>query len=467
MQAALKRTLEKKYDRVEKLTNTKHWNVFRVFKDGTPLIAKAIVAAIDEPADIPRANKAFETEVAILRMLPSTWGKKYVDSFVDGPFRVIVTTDVDVVGWPEGPISQTHYKAIVKQLEWLHKHKIAHGDMERKNVLLALDGKPVLIDFEKSIINAKPTDFAADYKLLNSWALAKGGAIASSYKINPNNGNPTLEITLGPGQSVLTNQDVMIYMDGRVGIDYKIGGHLGPLVLRKRHSTKKRRTSNKTKKAYRGGGLFDAIKRGITGQSFFQNVMTNPSKEHTMKLVLSTRLPGSITPIHLKPGHVWNIGPGSFMAATMGVNISGNLNILRNFKTAFVGESPVYTRVQLAEGVPAGIVWIGAYGGVEQHNVELANETLFINNGNFLAMPAVMDGVDVWKGAVRVGLPASIAKSFMTDIGFVLKIGGSPIPLTIPVYTQTHNPGHLTKLIRDIARDVGDKGAVINLGEFS
>lgn len=450
MQTALRHILEKRYDRVEKPTNTKHWNVFRVFKDGKPLIAKAIIAAIDEPADIPRADKAFETEVSILRMLPSTWGKKFVDSFVDGPFRVIVTTDVDVMKWPEGPISQTQYKAIVKQLEWLHKHKIAHGDMEQKNVLLSLDGKPVLIDFEKSIINAKSTDFAADYRLLNSWALSKGGAIASSYKINPNNGNPTLEITLGPGQSVLTNQDVMIYMDGRMDIDYKLGG------------------TRRTRKRRSGGGILAALARGITGQSFFQNVMTNPSKEHTMKLVLSTRLPGSITPIHLKPGHVWNIGPGSFMAATIGVNISGNLNIIRNLKTAFVGESPVYTTVQLAEGVPAGIVWIGAYGGVEQHNVELANQTLFINNGNFLAMPASIDGVDIWKGAVRVGLPASIAKSFMTDIGFVFKIGGSPIPLTIPVYTQTHNPGHLTKLIRDIARDVADKpGAVINIGDFS
>lgn len=173
MQSALRRVLKKRYTRVEKLENTKHWNVFRVFKGSMSYIAKAIVASINannEHSDVPRANKAFETEVAILHLLPATWGKSYIESFVDGPFRIIITTDIDVIPWPDGPVPLKTYKAIVKQLKWLHKHGIAHRDMEQKNVLLGNLGNPTIIDFEKSTLSGTSTDFAEDFKLLNSWA---------------------------------------------------------------------------------------------------------------------------------------------------------------------------------------------------------------------------------------------------------------------------------------------------------
>lgn len=120
LQKLLRQILEKRYDKVEKLSNTKHWNVFRVYRDGVPLIAKAIVAAVDEPADEKRAENAFNTEIAVLRILPRTWGKTLIKSFVDGPFRVIVTNDINVISWLAGPLTVGYYKTIREQLDWLH-----------------------------------------------------------------------------------------------------------------------------------------------------------------------------------------------------------------------------------------------------------------------------------------------------------------------------------------------------------
>lgn len=486
IQKLLRQTLEKRFDKVEKLSNTKHWNVFRVYRDGMPLIAKAIVAAIDEPADDKRAAAAFKTESTILKMLPPGWGKTLVDSFIDGPFRVIVTNDIDVVSWPDGPITVEQYKTIRKQLDWLHENGIAHGDMERKNVLLSIDGKPIIIDFEKSILHASKGKKMADIALLDSWArsIATGGANVSGlatvsfarggantiYKINPNNGNPTLEIVLRPGETILTNQDVMIYMDGRMGIDYKMGGSGAANGLSGSSSgsatasggqTRKQRNKSRQKTARRqhGAGLMSAVARGIAGESFFHNVIANPSSDSNMNIVLSTRLPGSIVAIPLRPGVVWNVGPGSFIAATHGTRVSGDLNLFKHFKGVLVGEGPVYTSVELKPGVESGTLWIGSYGGVEQKNIDFTKDVLFINNGNFLAMPIIIDGVDVWKEGVKVGLPASIIKSYMTDVGFVLKVGGVPDLRVgpIPIYLQTHNPGNLVKFIKEIAKDVAGK----------
>lgn len=333
--------------------------------------------------------------------------------------------------------------------------------MERKNVLLSSDGRPIIIDFEKSILGASKAQKMADIALLDSWALPTRGG-GTIYKINPNNGNPTLEIVLRPGETILTNQDVMIYMDGRMGIDYKMGGsaaanglsgsRAAPRTRKQRHSAARRRTQH-------AAGLMSAVARGIAGESFFHNVIANPSSDSNMNIVLSTRLPGSIVAIPLRPGVVWNIGPGSFIAATHGTKVSGDLNVLRHLKGVLVSEGPVYTSVELKPGVESGTLWIGSYGGVEQKSIDFAKDVLFINNGNFLAMPIIIDGVDIWKTGVKVGLPASIIKSYITDVGFVLKVGGVPDLRMepVPIYLQTHNPGNLVKFIKEIAKDVAGK----------
>lgn len=129
------------------------WNTLRV----EYTIAKLVPYDIDDPSDIERARNAFETERRIYAMLPSWWGIRLIDSFVDGNVFVIVTNEYKNCKWNR--VIERNRKSILddieRQLNWLHSNRILHGDLELKNILLSCDGAhAVIIDFEKSKFNA-------------------------------------------------------------------------------------------------------------------------------------------------------------------------------------------------------------------------------------------------------------------------------------------------------------------------
>ena len=149
--------------------NTNHKNVIRLSKPGSAsLVAKTIWHDISDPEGemgIKAQDKAYKTEVKILSMLPKWWGLRLIDHFKTESNRVIVTNEIETV---KGKMSLK----IIKQLKWLHSHKIAHNDLELKNILLTKNG-PVIIDFEKSILMASKEQMKNDCKTLRKNLKAK------------------------------------------------------------------------------------------------------------------------------------------------------------------------------------------------------------------------------------------------------------------------------------------------------
>lgn len=153
----------------EKLTTTRHPNVLRLVRRGSPpLVAKSLWHDLENPEDPEKGKDAmdasFLVEGTILQSLPKWWGLKYVDAF-GGPYnRVIVTEEIPAVPWNSyaGDRDEEIASDLVRQIQWLHAHGMAHGDLERKNILLSESGRPIIIDFEKGSVTATPEQMADD-----------------------------------------------------------------------------------------------------------------------------------------------------------------------------------------------------------------------------------------------------------------------------------------------------------------
>jgi hypothetical protein len=80
------------------LETTHHTNVLRLVKDGYPtLIAKTIWHDMSDPEGnmgIKAQDKAYRTEVKILKLLPKWWGIHLIDNFKTLLNRVIVTNEI-------------------------------------------------------------------------------------------------------------------------------------------------------------------------------------------------------------------------------------------------------------------------------------------------------------------------------------------------------------------------------------
>ncbi len=191
---AQKRILEKRYATagytIEPVEFTKHTNVMRLRKGNKSYIAKFIfdyskLAGFSDMVD-PRA--AYENESRIYGSLPSWWGIKLLDAFdaTDGAdhFYVIMTSEMSSCPWSSLP--RKHYKDIAaqlrRQMRWLHAHKIAHNDLELKNILISCNGKQAtIIDFEKSIVNASASELARDKERMATILKEHDAALAAAY----------------------------------------------------------------------------------------------------------------------------------------------------------------------------------------------------------------------------------------------------------------------------------------------
>jgi len=153
------------------LGTTKHTNVLRLSKDGSPtLVAKTIWHDVSDPEGdmgIKVQDKAYRTEVKILKMLPNWWGVHLVAHFKTKLNRVIVTNEVENASWKsykKGSNDLSVAKLLYKQIQWLHLKGVAHNDLELKNILFS--NTPIIIDFEKSSIGATKEQKENDYHLL-------------------------------------------------------------------------------------------------------------------------------------------------------------------------------------------------------------------------------------------------------------------------------------------------------------
>lgn len=231
-----------------------------------------------------------------------------------------------------------------------------------------------------------------------------------------------IKFTIPPSLSLITDQNTMSYMDASLSTDSTAG------------ST----------------GLFGMLKRGLAGESVLSNIVTNKGTRPA-ELVLAPPMVGAIVELKINPGEKWKLYPGSFMAATPNIKVSGSINILKNLSSMFVSGSASYTTVEVNEGTAPGRVWIYGYGGISKKTV--TTDPLIINNGVFLAIPSKLaDGTAIWDKHVKVEPYGGLVTSFLTNIGFVMKIQPAPSH-EIPVYMQTVNIENLKGIISTIARN--------------
>ena len=159
---------------IQRVEYTRHGNVLRLVNEGAPnLIAKTIWHDASEPLGdmgIEAQDNAYNTEVRILKMLPDWWPIHLMDNFKTDLNRVIVTNEITNVPWASYTNDKEQDKQIAQQLleqiHWLHSKKIAHSDLELKNILLTNVGSPVIIDFEKSVLRATKEQMNDDYRKL-------------------------------------------------------------------------------------------------------------------------------------------------------------------------------------------------------------------------------------------------------------------------------------------------------------
>jgi uncharacterized protein (AIM24 family) len=150
------------------------------------------------------------------------------------------------------------------------------------------------------------------------------------------NGCDTLECTMEPGASLLTNQDTMCYMEGGI-------------------------VTTATRGSSGIGGMF---RRALTDSSFFQNAVTNTASIK-QKIVLSPLMQGSIVEIIIQPGETWRFADKTFLACSPNLQVSGNLNIFRNFRMSLVNGNLTY--VTIAAPTEVGVAWVTGFGGVTKH----------------------------------------------------------------------------------------------------
>lgn len=119
---------------------------------------------------IEAQDNAYNTEVRILKMLPDWWPIHLMDNFKTDLNRVIVTNEITNVPWASYTNDKEQDRQIaqqlIEQIHWLHSKKIAHSDLELKNILLTNVGSPVIIDFEKSVLRATKEQMNDDYRKL-------------------------------------------------------------------------------------------------------------------------------------------------------------------------------------------------------------------------------------------------------------------------------------------------------------
>jgi uncharacterized protein (AIM24 family) len=237
-----------------------------------------------------------------------------------------------------------------------------------------------------------------------------------------------LNITIPPNATLITDQNTMSFMSGNLKTNAQMGGDQN------------------------GAGIFNALKRAISGENFFVNRVTNMSNEMA-EITLSPTIPSAIVEIDILPGEEWKVYPGSMIAATSNVHVSGSINIFDNFKTSFVTDTAIYTTLVVKEGDTPGKIWLSGFGGIEKREIVPSSTPFVLNNGTFLAMPT-----KYWNKYVRVGTAGGILQSFTTSLGFVMKIqapdAADQNPPKIPIYMQTLNIRNFQQMIKTIASTV-------------
>jgi uncharacterized protein (TIGR00266 family) len=106
---------------------------------------------------------------------------------------------------------------------------------------------------------------------------------------------PVLEITLQPGESIITEAGEFSWMTDAIQFTTNTGGGMG------------------------GKGLMGAVKRAVGGASIFMTTYT--AEGGVGSISFASKMPGHIVPVEVAPGNEFMVHRHGFMAATPGVEL--------------------------------------------------------------------------------------------------------------------------------------------------
>ncbi len=173
-----------------------------------------------------------------------------------------------------------------------------------------------------------------------------------------------VEITLDPGETVIAEAGSMMYMDGDISFESKMGDGSNP-----------------------GGGfmgmLMGAGKRVLTGESLFMTHFTNTGRSR-QRLAFAAPYPGKIIPLDLRAlGGEMICQKDAFLCSAFGTEIG--VAFARKLGVGFFGgEGFVLQRLR-----GDGLAFVHAGGTLVKH--ELQGETLRLDTGCLVAMTPGID----------------------------------------------------------------------------
>lgn len=209
-------------------------------------------------------------------------------------------------------------------------------------------------------------------------------------------GNAATRVTLAPGETITTEGGAMIAMSGDLQIETTTHSRGG------------------------AGGLLQAAKRLLGGESFFLNHYT--AGPHGGELWLAQTLPGDMMDFVLE-GQTLIVQAGSFVACSPGIAMDVGWQGFKNFIS---GESLFWLRIS-----GRGPVVLSSYGAI--YPVQIDGEYI-VDTGHIVAFEETLNFTLTKAGRSWLG-------SFLGGEGFVCKFHGRGT-----VWCQSHNApsfGHI------------------------
>jgi uncharacterized protein (AIM24 family) len=184
----------------------------------------------------------------------------------------------------------------------------------------------------------------------------KTSSLVPKYKIENGPAFASVQMILNPGQTILSNEHKLGYMDSKI----------------------------KVSKAA-SGGFWASLVRGLfTTETLLQTEYTGVAGSNN-EITLSNNLPGDIKPLSILPGEKFVISSYGLICFTNNIKLETTFK----WRNMIMGANPFLTCVVNNSTVP-GMSWLSAYGGIKTLRLA-ANETIILSKGMFVACESSKD----------------------------------------------------------------------------
>jgi len=186
-----------------------------------------------------------------------------------------------------------------------------------------------------------------------------------------------LDVTLAPGESIVTEAGAMASMAAELELESKFNG-----------------------------GFFVGLARAfLGGESLFINTYSNPT-DKARHLTLTSPTPGDVGSVTLREGESICLESGAYICSTPGVRLSLRF---AGF-TSFIAREGLFKLVMHGPGT----VWFGSYGAIEERQV---SGEVIVDSGHLIGYDPQI--------RLKLQLSSGIVGSFMSGEGLVTRVEGN------------------------------------------